>query len=124
MSTRIRRISVLAAVVFGFVSAAAAQSVPSQRGLVHDHTGAPLPGAVVTVHHPDKLAVRVALTDLHGEYSVEPLERGVQYIVRVSHPRYREAQVRAAVGEPLAVNLKPRRCFGGGKRAASTAERP
>jgi Carboxypeptidase regulatory-like domain len=110
MSTRIRRFSVAAAVVFGFVSAAAAQSVPSQRGLVRDHTGTPLAGAVVTVQHPDKLAIRVALTDLQGEYSIEPLEGGVQYVVRVSHPRYRRAQLRASAGEPLAVNLKPKRC--------------
>jgi hypothetical protein len=124
MSTRIRRFSATAAVVFGFVSAAAAQSVPSQRGMVRDHTGTPVPGAVVTVQHPQKLAVRVALTDLQGEYSVEPLEGGVQYVVRVSHPQYRQAQLRASAGEPLAVNLKPKRCAAGRKRAAVNAERP
>jgi hypothetical protein len=124
MSTRIRLIFAAAAVVFGFVSAAAAQSAPSQRGMVRDHTGTPLPGAVITVQHPEKLAVRVALTDLQGEYSIEPLEGGVEYVVRVSHPRYRGAQLRATAGEPLAVNLKPKRCAAGRKRALASAERP
>lgn len=121
MGTRIRRLFMAAAVVFGFATGAAAQSDPVHRGVVHDHTGAPMPGAVVTIQHPQRTAVRVALTDEWGEYVVGALQPGVRYKVHVSHPKFRETRLQASAGEQVIVKLKPRRraCSSGGGPAST-----
>jgi len=119
MAARIARFFAAAAVVFGFATGAAAQSAHSgrlHRGVVHDHTGAPVPGVVVTLEHPQQTAVRVVVTDLWGEYAVGDLDRTTRYIVQVSHPQFRPARLTAAAGDHVNVRLKPRR--------SSRAERP
>jgi Carboxypeptidase regulatory-like domain len=108
MGTRIRSLLTAAAVVFGFATGAAAQPDPL-RGVVHDHTGTPIAGVVVTVEHPQQTVVRVVLTDLKGQYTVGPLERGIRYTVRVSHPKFRNARLDAVAGDEVTVKLKPRR---------------
>jgi hypothetical protein len=119
MGTRIRSLVVAAAVVFGFATGTAAQSDPL-RGVVHDHTGTPVSGVVVTVEHPQRTVVRVVLTDLQGAYAVSELERGTRYNVHVSHPKFRRTRLKAAAGEQVNVRLKPRRsCQGEGQQAAT-----
>lgn len=108
MGTRIRGAFAAAAVVFGFATSAAAQPAPLQ-GVVQDHAGKPLPGAVVTIEHPEQTAVRVVLTDLQGSYAVDELEHGTRYTLRVSHPKFRKARLKASPGERVNVTLKPRR---------------
>ena len=75
--------------------------------------GRPAPGVVVTLSHPTTRLIRVALTDLRGEYEIRGLEPGVEYIVRLTHPNHRnerlETRAYAAVHEPTRVQLKPRR---------------
>jgi hypothetical protein len=109
MSTRIRRLIAAAAVVFGFATGAAAQSTAFHRGVVQDHRGAPVPGVVVTVQHPQDTAVRVVLTNLHGEYEVGDLEHGVRYRLQVSHPEFRKTRLQASADDHVIVRLKPRR---------------
>ena len=109
MGTRIARLFGAAIVVFGFATGAAAQSDPIHRGVVYDHTDVPMPGVVVTIHHPQQQAVRVVLTDQWGEYAVADLERGTRYTVSLSHPLFRPARVQAAAGDHINVKLKPRR---------------
>jgi hypothetical protein len=118
MGTRIRSTLLAAAVVFGLAMHAAAQPAPLQ-GEVRDQTGQPLPGVVVTVEHPEETAVRVVLTDLHGQYTVRGLDRSTRYDVEVSHPRFRKTRLEAAGGERVSVRLKPRRsCRSGGEQAS------
>ena len=123
MGARIRSLVGAAAVVFGCATGAAAQSAPL-RGRVHDHTGTPMAGVVVTVEHPQQTAVRVVLTDLRGQYAVDELERGTQYNVRISHPEFRKARLKASAGDEVTVKLQPRRsCERGVKQAAIVAPR-
>ena len=124
MGTRIRSLFAAAAMVFGFAAGVAAQSDPVHRGIVHDHTGAPMSGAVVIIQHPQQTAVRVALTDEWGEYAVSGLEHGVRYKLQVSHPRYRKTQLQASAGDHVIVKLKPRRrSSGSAAQPASTVAR-
>lgn len=109
MGARIRRLIGAAVVVFGTATGAAAQDAPAHRGIVHDHTGTPLPGVVLTIVHPDETAVRVVVTDLLGAYAVGDLERGTRYTIHVSHPEFRKTRLRAAPGDRVSVTLKPRR---------------
>jgi hypothetical protein len=121
MGTRIRSLFTAAAVVFGSATGAAAQPDPL-RGVVHDHTGTPVPGVVVTVEHPQQTAIRVVLTDLQGQYAVRELERGTRYNIHVSHPKFRQARVKASAGDRVNVKLKPRRsCERGAQQAATDA---
>ena len=122
MGTRIRSLFAAAAVVFGFATGAAAQSAPL-RGMVHDHTGTPMAGVVVTVEHPQQTAVRVVLTDLRGQYAVDELERGTRYNVHVSHPKFRKARLKASAGDEVTVKLKPRRSGERGAKQAATVAR-
>lgn len=109
MGNRIRTPLAIAALVFGFGTGAAAQSNGVLRGLIRDQTGKPVPGVVVTVEHPRQAAVRVALTDLRGEYAVPGLDRGTVYKVEVSHPQFRKKQLQAEADDRVTVRIKPRR---------------
>jgi hypothetical protein len=120
MGTRIRSLVVAAAVVFGFAASAAAQSVPLQ-GVVHDHTGNPLPGVVVIIEHPQQTAIRVVLTDLRGEYAVDQLERDTRYTVHLSHPNFRKARLKVWAGDRITVRLDPRRSYRSAAQQASNA---
>lgn len=126
MGTRIRRLAGAAAVVLGVAGSAAAQSAHSgalHRGVVYDQRGAPLPGVVVTLEHPQDKGVRVALTDLWGEYAVADLDRGTRYIVRISHPGFEGTRLKAAAGDHINVTLKPRRPARAGGLAPSAVAR-
>jgi hypothetical protein len=102
-----------AVLALGLATAADAQYTAAIRGVVHDTTGRPTPGVVVTVTHPTEPVVRVAVTNLRGEYVINWLEPGRGYIVHVTHPNFRkqrlEARAAAAIQEPTEVRLKPRR---------------
>ena len=126
MGTRIRTLFGAAAVVFGLATVttgAAAQSNPVHKGVIQDHTGAPMPGVVVTVEHPQQEVVRVVLTDLHGEYAVGELEPGVRYKVHVSHPEFRKTRLHASAGDKVIVKLKPRRSSRSAAQQASSVAR-
>jgi hypothetical protein len=113
MRATIGRIVSAAILVLGLGATADAQYGAAVRGVVRDATGRPAPGVVVTLSHPIAPVIRVALTDLRGEYVIRGLEPGVEYVVHVTHPNYRkerlEARAFAAVQEPMRVQLKPRR---------------
>lgn len=110
MGSRIRVFVVSAAAVLLIGASAAAQDGVVVRGVVRDPAGAPLHGAVVTVAAPDWSIVRVSATDLWGEYEVPGLDPGQEYTVEVSHGAFRKAKLRIrADGEPLPVQLKPKR---------------
>ena len=123
MGTRIRGFVGAAAVVFGFTTGAAAQSMTVHTGIVRDHTGVPVAGVVVTVQHPQETAVRVVVTDLRGKYEVPELERGIRYTVQVSHPEFRKTRVQASAGDHVTVQLKPRRSSRHAGQAATTVAR-
>jgi Carboxypeptidase regulatory-like domain len=60
-----------------FTSYSHAQSTfGSIRGTVQDATGAPIPGALVTVHSMDEKVDRTAKSDSSGEFVVENLKAG------------------------------------------------
>jgi Carboxypeptidase regulatory-like domain len=113
MRAIILRIASAAMLVLGLAATADAQYSAAVRGIIHDAKGRPAPGVVVTLSHPTTRVIRVALTDLRGEYVIRGLEPGVEYVVHVTHPNYRkerlEARAYAAVQEPTRVQLKPRR---------------
>jgi hypothetical protein len=102
-----------AVLVLSLAATADAQYSAAVRGVIHDATGRPAPGVVVTLSHPTAPVVRVAVTNLKGEYVVRGLEPGVEYVVHLTHPNYRkerlEARAYAAVQEPTRVQLTPRR---------------
>jgi hypothetical protein len=107
------RIASAVVLVLGLAVTADAQYSAAVRGVIHDAKGRPAPGVVVTLSHPTAPVIRVAVTDLQGEYVIRGLEPGVEYVVHVTHPNYRkerlEARAYAAVQEPTRVQLKPRR---------------
>ncbi len=113
MRTIIGRIASAVVLVLGLAVTADAQYAAAVRGVIHDAKGRPAPGVVVTLSHPTTPVIRVALTDLRGEYVIRGLEPGVEYVVQVTHPNYRkerlEARAYAAVQEPTRVQLTPRR---------------
>lgn len=98
--------------IFGNATTGAAQPEAVLRGTVQDPRGTPTPGVVVTVEEPQASFVRVALTDLRGEYRIEGLDGETEYLVRARHPQFRETRLKAraaAHDAPLTVTLKPRR---------------
>jgi hypothetical protein len=113
MEARIGRIVPAVILVLGLGSAADAQFSAAIRGVVHDSSGQPTPGAVVTISHPTTPTVRVAVTNLNGEYVVRGLETGVAYRVHVTHPNFKkqrlEARAFALEQDQTTVRLKPRR---------------
>ena len=113
MEARIRTLLAAAVVVFGLATAVSSQPDAVLTGVVHDHTGAPAVGAVVTIAHPEQKQVRVVATNLYGEYAVAGLDRHTIYEVHVSHPQFRKARLQARADGHLRVQLKPRRgCLG------------
>ena len=112
MAGRIRALVAAAAVILGFGSASAAQTGGVLSGVVHDRTGNPVPGVVLTVLDPAKPEPRVVITDQRGSYSVDRLHSGTEYAVSVSHPRFRKSRVRARANEgeaPVHITVHPRR---------------
>ena len=113
MRAIIGRIVSAAILVLGLAATADAQYSAAVRGVIHDTQGRPAPGVVVTLTDPTTRVIRVALTDLNGEYVIRGLEPGVEYVVRLTHPNYRKERVEsrayAAVQEPTLVQLKPKR---------------
>jgi hypothetical protein len=109
MGTHIRGLLFALMLVAG-AEGAAAQDSASIRGVVRDHTGTPLPGAVITLAHPDEAQVRVVITDLEGEYRVDGLEAATEYRLEISHPQFRKRELRirpgTAAGETI--RLDPR----------------
>jgi hypothetical protein len=113
MRTMILRIASAVILVLGLAVTAGAQYSAAVRGVIHDGKGRPAPGVVVTLSHPTGRIIRVAVTDLRGQYVIGGLEPGVEYEVHLTHPNYRkerlETRAYAAVQEPTRVQLKPRR---------------
>jgi hypothetical protein len=113
MRTMMIKVASAAILVLGLAGTADAQYSAAVRGVIHDAKGRPAPGVVVTLSHPTPPVIRVAVTDLRGEYVIRGLEPGVEYVVHVTHPNYRKerlaARAYAAVQEPTRVQLKPRR---------------
>ena len=113
MRVTVARILSALILVLGLGAGADAQYAAAVRGVIHDANGRPAPGAVVTLSHPTAPVIRVAVTDLKGEYVIRGLEPGVEYVVHVTHPNFRKerlaARAHAAVQEPTRVQLKPRR---------------
>ena len=109
MGTHIREF-LLALMLVAGAGGAFAQESGSIRGVVRDHTGRPLPGAVITVAHPEEAQVRVVITDLEGEYRVDDLDAAAEYRVEISHPEFRkrELQARPAAGAVETIRLDPR----------------
>jgi protocatechuate 3,4-dioxygenase beta subunit len=113
MGTIVGRIGPAAVLVLGLATAAAAQYSAAIRGVIHDAAGRPAPGVVVTITHPKSPGIRVAVTDLRGEYVVRGLEPGAEYVVRVTHPDFRtrrlQARARTSAQDVTPVLLQPRR---------------
>lgn len=109
MGTYIRGFLFALMLLAGAGGAAALESA-SIGGVVRDHTGRRLPGAVITVAHPEGAQVRVVITDLEGEYSVDGLDAAAEYRVEISHPEFRkrELRVRPAAAAVETVRLDPR----------------
>jgi hypothetical protein len=81
-------------------------------GTVHDRTGKPVPGVVLTIANPHNGDTRVAITDHQGVYFVDRLHHGREYAVNVSHPRFRTSHVRARANEgeaPVHITIAPPR---------------
>ena len=113
MGTMLSRVAAVVILVLGAAATADAQYGAAIRGVIHDASGQPTPGAVVTVSHPAARLVRVAVTNLRGEYVIRGLEPGAEYVVRVTHPKFKkhrlEARAYAAAERVTPVRLKPRR---------------
>jgi Carboxypeptidase regulatory-like domain len=88
-----------ASLVSAVSSPVAAQSGAVLSGNVHDSTGIPLPGVVVTVIDPVHAETRVVVTNQRGAYFLDRLHYGREYAVHVSHPRFRKSRVRASASE-------------------------
>ena len=112
MARRIRNLVVAGVLMLAIVPAAAAQTGGVLTGIVHDRTGKPVPGVVLTIVDPEEQAVRVVVTDQRGVYFVDRLHYGRAYAVDVSHRRFRESRLQASANEgelPLDIALEPRR---------------
>jgi hypothetical protein len=112
MAGRIRNLIVALLLVLGIVPVAAAQTGGVLTGVVYDHAGNPVPGAVLTIIDPSQPGTRVAVTDLRGVYFVDRLDYGLEYDVDVSHPRYRKSHLHASANEgdtPVDISLQPQR---------------
>ena len=88
-----------AMLVLAFSSAAAAQTGAVLSGVVHNRTGEPVSGVVLTIEDPITGDTRVAISDSRGMYFVDRLHYGTQYAVDVSHPRFRESRMWASANE-------------------------
>lgn len=85
-------------------------------GVVQNASGAAVPGAVVTVSHPEDVRVRVAITGTRGEYAVKGLDEATEYRVEVSHPRFRKQDLQARPAEiraqeTITLERRRRRCL-------------
>jgi hypothetical protein len=113
MGTMLSRIATAAILLLGSAATADAQYGAAIRGVIRDVAGRPTAGAVVTLSHPGARLVRVAVTDLRGEYAIHGLEPGAEYVVQVTHPNFRKERVQArayaASQHVTPVRLKPRR---------------
>lgn len=85
--------------VLAFSSTASAQTGGVLSGTVHDRTGTPVPGVVLTIVDPIKGDIRVTMSDSRGAYFVDRLHYGSQYRIDASHPRFRESRVEARASE-------------------------
>ena len=88
-----------AVLVLAFSSAAAAQMGAALSGVVHDRTGEPVAGVVLTIVDPVEGNSRMTISDSEGIYFVDRLHYGVLYALDVSHPRFRKSRVRARANE-------------------------
>lgn len=78
----------------GYAGSALAQAVTSTvRGVVTSPTGAPVPGAVVTVTDSRTGATRTVRTGANGQFSVSNLEVGGPYTVTVDSAEFRDERV-------------------------------
>ena len=112
MWSKVWTLAATAALMLAFSSAAAAQTGAVLSGVVHDRTGEPVSGVVLTIVDPVKRDTRVVVTDLRGMYFVDRLHYGVEYALDVSHPRFRNSRVRATANEgekPVDITLVPPR---------------
>jgi hypothetical protein len=99
MSSRASTLVATAVLVLAFSSAAAAQMGAVLSGVVHDRTGEPVSGVVLTIVDPVNGDARVAISDTRGMYFIDRLHYGVPYALDVSHPRFRKSRVRARANE-------------------------
>jgi hypothetical protein len=112
---RVRNIGLMfvaAALVSAASSPAAAQSGAVLSGIVHDSTGIPVPGVVLTMIDPVRAGTRVVVTNQRGAYFVDRLHFGREYAVHISHPRFRKSRVRASANEgdvPVDITLLSQR---------------
>jgi hypothetical protein len=113
MTNMLRTVAAAGALVLALTTASEAQYTATVRGVVQDGNGRRTPGVVVTLTHPTERIIRVAVTNLRGEYEIRGLEPGAEYRVRLTHPNFRTEHVSArayAATRPAAeVELKPRR---------------
>src|SRR2546429_8804531 len=84
----IRRFLYLMCVVLLTVSPAIAQTQASISGVVHDSTGAVIPGVTVTVTNPATNFNRSAISNESGVYNFPSLQPG-QYDIKVELPGFR-----------------------------------
>jgi hypothetical protein len=99
ISSRASTLVATAVLALAFSSAAAAQMGAVLSGVVHDRTGEPVSGVVLTIVDSVTGNSRVAISDSHGVYFVDRLHYGVRYAVDVSHPRFRKSRVQAKANE-------------------------
>src|SRR5437899_5058084 len=74
--------------VFLSVVSAVAQTQASSRGVIHDPTGAVIPGVTVTVTNPATNQVRSAISNESGVYNFPVLQPG-KYNIKVELPGFR-----------------------------------
>src|SRR5207248_5318739 len=75
-------------IVFLSVLPALAQTQASISGVIHDPTGAVIPGVTVTVTNPATNFVRAAISNEAGVYNFPVLQPGV-YNIKVELPGFR-----------------------------------
>ena len=112
MASTIRKVAGAAALVLTIVPAAAAQTGGVLSGVVHDGTGNPVAGVVLTIVDPEEPGARVVITDERGAYFVDRLHYGTPYAIDVSHPRFRKSRLQANANEgetPVYIALDRRR---------------
>jgi hypothetical protein len=112
------RLLATAVLTFAWTASAAAQTPPpALKGVVRDQFGSPVPGVVLRIATPDQSVVRVAATDLRGEYKFDRLASRSDYAMEVSHPHFRKVTIPASGdSSEVDVQLKARRKCGSQKR--------
>jgi hypothetical protein len=91
---------------------AGAQNGAVLTGTVRDASGVAVPGVVVTVTAADASTVRVVVTNEQGDYSVDDVMSGQQYVIDTSHREFHRVRLRltvAATPQVLDLRLKPKR---------------